>query len=95
MIHPPDCDCETYGCKLRRKGISLSATASPTARARRPWRPKANSSWEAGVATESRPGGFKMPYIGDQTGRKIRVKEAGERRHEFSEIRKQRQQAPA
>jgi hypothetical protein len=36
-----------------------------------------------------------MPFIGEHSGRQIRVKEAGERRHEISEVRKARQQAPA
>jgi hypothetical protein len=95
MIHPPDCECDTYGCQLRRKGISLSSTASPTMRARRPWRPKVNCSWEAGVAGEHRPGGTFMPYVGEHSGRKVRVKEAAERRHEITEVRRAREQAPA
>ena len=92
-IHPSDCECDTYGCKLRRKGIGLSAKASQTMRARRPWRPKVNCSWEAGPACEPRPGGTRMPYIGDKSGRIIRQKEATERSSEISEIRRRRTQA--
>jgi hypothetical protein len=93
MIHPDNCECPTYGCVLRRKGIMLSATASQTMRVRRPWRDKVNCSWEAGVAGEHRPGGTFMPYIGERTGRKIRMKEAAERRGEISEIRHRRMQS--
>jgi hypothetical protein len=95
VIHPVDCDCDTYGCELRRKGLGFSSTATPTTRVRRPWRQKVNASWEAGKAGEHRPGGTFMPYIGDQTGRHVRMKEAAERRSEISEIRRAREQAPA
>jgi hypothetical protein len=94
VIHPSDCDCDLYGCTLRRKGILLSYDASPTRRTRRPWRDKVNCSWEAGIATESRPGGFQMPYV-DETLRPIRVKEAGERRREISEHRQRQIQGAA
>lgn len=94
MIHQADCDCPAYACELRRKGIMLSYDASPIRRVRRPWRPKVNCSWEAGIATESRPGGFKMPYV-DETLRPIRLKEAGERRREISEIRQRQIQGAA
>lgn len=94
MIHPSDCECDLYGCVLRRKGISLSFDASPTRRVRRPFRPKVNCSWEAGVAGERRPGGDFMPYL-DGSGRKIRVKEYGERRRELSEIRQRQLQGTA
>lgn len=94
MIHPADCDCPLYGCELRRKAINLSSAVSQTMRANRPFRPKINASWEAGTAGEHRRDGSFMPYL-DRTGRKIRVKEAGERRRELTEIRNRQVVGPA
>jgi hypothetical protein len=95
MIHPPDCECEAYACELRRKGIGFGYDATPTHRARRPWRPKVNCSWEAGVAGEHRRGGFFQPYVSEHSLRPVRMKEASERRREISEIRRSRVQGPA
>jgi hypothetical protein len=94
MIHPPDCECESYACELRRKGIGFSYDATPTHRARRPWRPKVNCSWEAGIAGEQR-GGFFQPYVAEHSLRRIRLKEAAERRQEISEVRRSRILGPA
>jgi hypothetical protein len=93
LIHPTDCECDNYGCQLRRKGIRLSANASQTARARRPFRPSVQPSWEKGTAGEHRADGSFMPYI-DDTGRKIHVKEMGERRRELTDIRRRQVEAP-
>lgn len=87
MIHPSDCDCDNYGCQLRRKGIRLGYDASPTARSRRPFRPSKQPSWEKGLAGERRADGSFMPYT-DTSGRKIHVKEFGERRRELTEARR-------
>lgn len=87
-IHPDGCDCDTYGCELRRKGIRLSANASQTARARRPFRPPVNASANAGYAGEHRPGGFFSPYVGERSMRKVHTKEGRERRREISEARR-------
>jgi hypothetical protein len=95
VIHPPDCDCEAYACELRRKRVSYGMSATPTANVRRPWRPKVNCSWEAGYAGEHRAGGFFQPYVGEQSLRRIRVKEAAERRQEISEVRRRYSQGPA
>lgn len=92
--HAPDCGCPTYGCTLRRKSIGFSADATPTRRAQRPFRPKQDPSWEKGVAGEKRVDGSFMPYL-DSSGRKIRVKEAGERRRELTEIRRRQVAGPA
>ena len=94
MIHPPDCDCEAYACELRRKGIGYSYDATPIHRARRPWRPKVNCSWEAGRAGEWR-GRFFQPYVGEKSLRPIHTKEGVERRHEFSEVRQRQIRGPA
>jgi hypothetical protein len=94
MIHPDDCGCDLYGCQLRRKGIRLSYDASPTRRVRRPWRPKVNCSWEAGISGESRPGGTFMPYLNGR-GQRIRVKEFAEKRRVLTDIRRRQIQGPA
>lgn len=94
MIHPDDCDCPLYGCQLRRKGVRYSSAATPTMRAHRPLRRSANASWEAGPTGEHRRDGSFMPFI-DDTGRKIRVKEMGERRQELTEIRRRQVVGPA
>lgn len=92
--HPSDCTCDTYGCQLRRKGISLTAAATPTMRARRPFRPKVDASMNAGLVGEHRVDGSFMPTL-DASGRKIRVKEGRERRREIDEFRRRRHQGHA
>lgn len=93
-VHDPDCGCDTYGCQIRRKGVDFSANATQTRRARRPWRPKVEASWEKGVAGETRADGSRMPYL-DGTGRPIPIKEFGERRRELTEIRRRQVQGSA
>ena len=87
MTHPPGCGCTAYACELRAKAVGYAMKATPTVRARRPWRPRVNASWEAGVAGERRSGGTFMPYVGENTYRRIPIKEAAERRREISEVR--------
>lgn len=94
MIHPDGCECPLYGCELRRKGVNFSDKATGVVQARRPFRKPVNCSWEAGVAGERRVDGSFMPYLGED-GRKVRVKEAGERRREISNIRERQMQGPA
>lgn len=94
MIHLPGCDCGAYACELRRKDIRFSSSATPTMRANHPFRPKTESSWEAGVAGERRADGSFMPYT-DSSGRKIRVKEMAERRRELDTIRRHQVVGPA
>jgi hypothetical protein len=73
---------------LRRKGIGFGFDATPTARARRPFRPPVNCSENAGVAGEHRPGGFFAPYVGEHSLRRIHTKEARERRREITSARR-------
>lgn len=61
-VHPEDCGCDTYGCRLRRKGVQVSPAATPN-RQRHVHRPIVKPSWEAGIAGENRPGGGRMPYL--------------------------------
>ncbi len=85
---------EHYGARLRAKGVQVSAGALPTrakfGKIRKPQAP----SWEKGIPTEKRPGGFEMPYINEK-GHRVRVKEAGVRRHEIAKIRDRQRNAPS
>ena len=96
--HPIDCECDTYGCQMRRKGILLSYDASPTRRARRPWREKVNCSENGGLAGEPRSGGTFMPYLdlnGEGRLRKVHTKEGRDRRTEIAQIRDRHRKGPA
>jgi hypothetical protein len=81
-VHAPDCGCDTYGCQLRRKGISVPPSATPTRTQRRPFRPGPNNSWEKGRAGEHRRDGSFMPYLND-TGQDIGVKEWADNRTKY------------
>jgi hypothetical protein len=84
MIHPPGCTCTTsYGCQLRRKGIQVPASATPTRTPRFVQRRPRYNSWEAGVAGEHRRDGSFMPYI-HSDGREIGVKEWSDNRRDYS-----------
>lgn len=78
----PGCTAH-YGCILRRKGLMLSSSASPTMRNNVRPRKTPDPSWEAGIAVDRRPGGTVMPLMDAGATRYIRTKEAGERRHEI------------
>lgn len=48
------------------------------------YRPKPSSSWEAGIVTDKRPGGYEMPLLdGTDDYKPIRMKQYAERRHEI------------
>ncbi len=76
-MHDPDCQCDTYGCQLRRKGVQISTAATPTSHNRKPPAAHSNNQWEKGVASEARPHGARMPYL-DQHGSTIGVKKFAE-----------------
>lgn len=85
MIHPPDCGCDTYGCQLRRKGIQVPASATPTRTPRRPFRPGPRyMSWEAGRAGEHRRDGSFMPHLGADL-QPMGIKEYSENRHRYED----------
>jgi hypothetical protein len=74
-IHPAGCDCGSYACHLRNKGIQISPAATPNSSNKAttsPAEPRYNS-WEKGKAGENRPGGTRMPYL-DSKGSPIGVK---------------------
>lgn len=94
-VHPVDCECDTYGCRLRRKGIQLPPSATPTRTQRRPFRPgPRHNSWEAGVAGEHRPDGSFMPHLDPTDGHRLSVKEFADGGSRFRErLREVRQGA--
>lgn len=82
-VHPPGCECTTsYGCQLRRKGIQVPPSATPTKTPRRTFRRPRYMSWEAGRAGEHRRDGSFMPYLGND-GQPIGVKDWGENRRRY------------
>lgn len=84
MIHDPDCDCDTYGCQLRRKGIQVPPSATPTRTPKRPFRPGPRfNGWEKGRAGEHRRDGSFMPYV-HPDGRDIGVKEWADNRRDYT-----------
>lgn len=87
MIHPADCDCGSYACELRAKGVQTNAGAATSHRRGRPGSNAEYNGWERGFAGETRADGSFMPYThGD--GTPIRNKEFAENRHTFTERRR-------
>lgn len=85
---------EHYGAQLRAKGISVAPSATPSRFKQGRRRPIEQPSWEKGIPTEKRPGGFEMPYL-NEDGSRVRVKEHAQRRHEIHAIRDRQRNAPA
>lgn len=79
ICQAPGC-VEHYACSLRAKGVQLSPAATPS-RLHLPRRQMAAPSWEAGIVTETRPDGSRMPLL-KPSGAPLGVKEYGERRRE-------------
>lgn len=81
-VHAPDCDCDTYGCQLRRKGIQVPPSATPTRTPRFVQRRPRWNNWEKGIAGEHRRDGSFMPYI-HANGAEIGVKEWSDNRRKY------------
>lgn len=92
MIHSPDCDCDAYACRLRAKGVQVSAGAATSTRRGKPDSNARYNAWERGIFTVERPDGSRMPVLNEK-GTAMRMKEASERRHEIEAM--QRRQAAA
>lgn len=71
--HAADCDCPTYGCMLRRRGLQVAPSAMPNRHNRKVTQTQP-SSWNRQVRGEARPGGFTMPYI-NPDGSPVRAKQ--------------------
>lgn len=77
-------EAEAFKAKLR--SLSFGKVPGGARREQGVRRPQLNNGWERGVLTESRPGGGQMPVLDpDNDYKPIRLKEAGERRHEIQE----------
>lgn len=87
------CD-EHYRCRLLQNRSMVAPSATPSRYRHGKLRKPAQPSWEKGIPTEKRPGGFEMPYLRED-GSKIRVKEYGERRREIESIRDRQRHAPS
>lgn len=84
MIHPPDCQCNTYGCELRRKGLQVSPSATPNRHNRRPTKRVEPPGVNARIIYDERPGGYKMPII-TETGDPLRHKRYQEQKHKIND----------
>lgn len=95
-VHAPGCECDSYGCRLRRKGVQISAAATPTSHNRKPPAAHRYNQWEKGVAGEDRPGGTRMPYL-DSSGDLIGVKPFSEGKHDraLERVHQQRRESHA
>jgi hypothetical protein len=86
MIHQHGCECNSYGCQLRRKGITVAASATPSRGKRGKPAEHTNNSWEKGIAGEHRGHGTFMPYLNDK-GKPMTIKQGSEQRHKIKDIR--------
>ena len=75
-IHPPDCDCDNYGCSLRKKGVQVSPSGMVKHNGKPPAQHRYNQ-WEKGIAGEHRKGGTFMPKL-DGHGSVIPIKKHSE-----------------
>lgn len=78
-VHPEGCDCGSYACDLRNKGVQVSHKNMVRHNGVPP-RPHTNNQWEKGKASETRPDGSRMPYI-DRNGDPIPIKRFSEGFH--------------
>lgn len=93
--HEPPCDCGSYGCDLRAKGVQVSPAATPNRRNVKPSTTAADPAWERGIPGEHRPGGSFMPYLDVGTGKHLGVKQFSEHRHGFEESLRRVRNTPA
>lgn len=84
MIHDPDCDCDTYGCRMRRKGLQVSPKATPSRRNHIPPRRVEPPGVNKQIVYDERPGGFKMPIFTEK-GDVLRHKRYSEQRHKIND----------
>ena len=91
-------DCEApcdlhYACRLRQNTTMIAPSAMPSRFHHGKFRKPKQPSWEKGIATEKRPGGFEMPYLNEK-GDRVRVKEFGQKRHQIEAIRDRQKNDP-
>lgn len=77
----PICPCGKVNLAVARTvGVAPSATPTRTPLKRKGGNKSVHNSWERGLAVEERPGGFQMPYLGEN-GEPVGVKEFAQRRN--------------
>ena len=69
---------------MRQKGVQVAPSAMPNRHNRIPGR-KHNASWEAGIVTETRCDGSKMPLLEPGERHPLHVKQHGESRRAIDE----------
>lgn len=70
---PVGSDPDSYGAKLRAKGVQIDAGAAKSQRRGTPSSNAAYNGWERGITGEDRPDGTFMPYL-DSKGDVVRTK---------------------
>lgn len=90
---PEPCDVH-YACRLRQNKSMIMPSSTPSRFKHGKIRKMVEPSWEKGIPTEKRPGGFEMPYLRPD-GSKMRIKEFTQRRREIEATRDRQRNAPA
>ena len=91
MIHPPECECDNYGCRLRKKGVQVSPSGMVKHNGKPPAAHRYNQ-WEKGVAGEHRADGSFMPKL-DKNGSVIPIKKYTEGKFNKAEAQVRQSQA--
>lgn len=92
-VHADDCECDTYGCELRRKGLQVAPSATPSRHNRVPFRTQEPPAYNRQIRGEHRGGGTFMPYL-NVDGSPVRSKQWETHRRRLTDIRNaQRAQA--
>jgi hypothetical protein len=74
-VHAHGCDCGSYGCELRNKGVQVNPAGMVRHNRKAGAKKELGNNWEKGRAPpEDRPGGFKMPRL-NATGDTIPIKQ--------------------
>lgn len=74
---PVGADPDSYGARLRAKGVQIHAAATPTSHNRKAGDNAQFNNWEKGILMDHRPGGTQMPVL-DKHGQTIGLKRAAE-----------------
>lgn len=91
---PVGSDPNSYGARLRAKGVQITAGAATSTRRGTPDTNSRYNGWERGIAGESRPGGTFMPYF-DNDGTIVRNKQMSEGKFDKAKERLKASRAPA
>lgn len=88
MGQDADEQAEKEAFKAKLRSLNWGKVPGGSRESRFVYRPKPNSSWEAGIVTEKRAGGFEMPLLdGRDDFKPVRMKQYAERRREIDAAR--------